>query len=113
MRAFFAICSAFLYALSNVIIKIGLRYAGSLTAVLISLLAGIAVSFFLCALVGNLGQLMNRAVLFFMFAGIVGPFWGRFFLYKGVDRLGISIASPLYETKPFALFLSSCLKSWI
>lgn len=100
MPAFFAICSAFLYALSSVIVRIGLRYAGSLTAVLVSLLAGIAVSFFLCALVGNLEQLMNRAVLFFMVAGIVGPFWGRFFFYKGVERIGISIASPIYETKP-------------
>jgi drug/metabolite transporter (DMT)-like permease len=100
MAALFAICSAFLYGLSIVITRIALRYANILSAVLISLLSCVVSSLILCLFFTSPSQFLNTAVLFFLAAGIIGPFFGRFFLYQGIDRVGTSIASPLYETKP-------------
>jgi transporter family protein len=100
MAAVFAITSAFLYGLSNVITRVGLRYANILSAVFVSLLSCVLSSLILCIFATSLNQFLNRAVFFFLAAGIIGPFFGRFFLYEGIDRVGTSIASPLYETKP-------------
>jgi len=48
MSAFYAIASAFLYALANVITRLGLRYASTSSAVLISLLFCFASVFIYC-----------------------------------------------------------------
>lgn len=109
MAAIFAITSAFLYGLSNVITRIGLQYANILSAVLITLLSCVISSLVLCFFFTSLNQFLNKAVLFFLAAGIIGPFWGRFFLYQGIDRVGTSIASPLSETKPLFSAIAAVL----
>jgi uncharacterized membrane protein len=109
MAAIFAITSAFLYGLSNVITRIGLQYANILSAVLITLLSCVISSLILCFFFTSLNQFLNKAVLFFLAAGIIGPFWGRFFLYQGIDRVGTSIASPLSETKPLFSAIAAVL----
>jgi uncharacterized membrane protein len=109
MAAIFAITSAFLYGVSHVITRIGLRHANILSAVLISLLACVISSLILCIFSTSLNQFLNRAVLFFLAAGIIGPFFGRFIFYQGIDRVGASIASPLSETKPLFSAIAAVL----
>ena len=115
MAAIFAIASAFLYGISNVITRLGLRYANILSGVLISLLSCFVSSLALSLFSTSLNQFIDKAVLFFLAAGICGPFFGRFFLFQGIDRVGPSIAATLYETKALfsvvtaILFLSECV----
>jgi len=107
MAAIFAILSALLYALSNVITKKGFQYAGPVYAALISLLSCFTVSLILSLFVFSPGYFLNAAVLFFLAAGVIGPLLGRFFLFEAIDRVGPSIATTLYESKPmFSVMLA-------
>jgi len=99
MSAFYAIASAFLYALANVITRLGLRYASTSSGVLISLLFGFGSVFIYCLFATSLDQYLNRGVFFFLAAGIIGPFLGRLLLYVGIERVGTAIAATLYEDK--------------
>jgi drug/metabolite transporter (DMT)-like permease len=109
MSAVFAICSAFLYALSNVITKIGLRYVSTSSGVLISLLFCFVSVLVYCLFSTSLDKYLNRGVLFFLAAGIIGPFWGRVLLYIGIKRVGTAIASTLYEDKPLFSIIAAVI----
>jgi len=100
MSAFYAIASAFLYALANVITRFGLRYASTSSGVLMSLLFCFGSVLIYCFFATSLDQYLNRGVFFFLAAGIIGPFFGRLLLYIGIERVGTAIASTLYEDKP-------------
>lgn len=100
MSAFYAIASAFLYALANVITRFGLRYASTSSGVLISLLFCFGSVLTYCLFATSLDQYLNSGVFFFLAAGIIGPFLGRLLLYIGIERVGTAIASTLYEDKP-------------
>lgn len=100
MAAVFAISSAFLYGVSNVITRLGLKYANTMSAVLISLLSCVVCSLILCLSLFSLNQIFSGAIFLFLAAGIAGPFFGRLFLYEGINRVGVSISSTFYETKP-------------
>ena len=105
MSAFYAIASAFLYALANVITRFGLRYASTSSGVIISLLSCFGSVLMYSFFATSLEQYLNRAFFFFLAAGIIGPFFGRLLLYKGIERVGTAIASTLYEDKPlFSVF---------
>lgn len=99
MVATLAFSSAFFYGLSNVLTQIGLRGSNTLSGLLISQLSTLAASLFIFLFVVPIDQFANRAVLYFVAAGVMGPFIARFLLYVGINRVGSSIASPLYETK--------------
>ena len=109
MAAFFAIASAFLYALANVITRIGFRYASSSSGVLISLLFCFGSVLIYCLFATSLDQYLNRGVFFFIAAGIIGPFFGRLLLYIGIERVGTAIASTLYEDKPLFAVLAAVI----
>ncbi|TET44715.1 MAG: DMT family transporter [Dehalococcoidia bacterium] len=100
MVATLAFSSAFFYGLSNVLTQVGLRGSNTLSGLLISQLSTLAASLFIFLFVIPIDQFANRAVLYFVAAGVMGPFIARFLLYVGINRVGSSIASPLYETKP-------------
>jgi len=107
MAAVFAILSALLYALSNVITKKGLRHASPFAAAVISLLTCFAASLILSLFVFSPGNFFRPAVWFFLAAGVLGPLLGRFFLFHAIDRVGPSIASTLFESKPlFSVLLA-------
>ena len=109
MSAFFVIASAFLYALANVITRFGLRYASTSSGVIISLLSCFVSVLIYCFFATSLDQYLNRGVFFFLAAGIIGPFFGRLLLYKGIERVGTAIASTLYEDKPFFAVIAAVI----
>jgi drug/metabolite transporter (DMT)-like permease len=109
MSAFFAIASAFLYALANVITRFGLRYASTSSGVLISLLFCFGSVLIYCLFATSLDQYLNRGVLFFLVAGIIGPFFGRLLLYIGIERVGTAISATLYEDKPFFAVIAAVI----
>jgi len=100
MSAFFAITSAFLYGLTNVMAKTGMRASNTSAAVFISLLVSFFSVLIFSLFYTSFNQYLTKAAFFFLTAGIIGPFIGRILLFKGIDRVGAAISSTLYEDKP-------------
>ena len=105
--ALFAVCSAFLYAMTQVITRVGLKHAETFTAVWVSLLSCMVCSLVLGFFYLDASQLFSIGTLLFLLAGIVGPLVGRMFLYEGIKRTGVSIASALYQVQPLYAALSA------
>ena len=99
MSAALAIFSAFLYAVSMVFARVGLKSGNSFAGGVISMgfsFAGSLIIFFYIPI----ERFAGWAVLFFMLAGLSGPCLGRFMLFVGINRVGSSVASTIYAVKP-------------
>jgi DME family drug/metabolite transporter len=102
MVALLAIGNSFFFALSFVIVRIEMRRVNPLSALMIIQLWCLVGSSLISLVSVPLNQFVNRAILYFIAAGVIAPFVGRFLLYVGINRVGVSIASPLAQMK--ALF---------
>jgi len=100
MVVLFAIGAAFFYGFSDFLIRVGLRHSNARTAVLFSTVAGLAAPLVISVFTVPLHLFVSRAVIFFILAGIIGPFIARYLLYVGIERVGVSIASPLANMRP-------------
>ena len=100
MVALLAIGSAFFMALQSVVFRVGLKYSNPLSAFLIVQIACLVASLGICVFAVPLNQFANRAVLYFIAAGAMGPYIARFLLLEGIDRVGSAISSSLSQTKP-------------
>ena len=109
MVVFLAISSGFFYGVSNLLTRIGLRYSNPLSAVLINQVSGLVACLFIYCFALSLDPFDSKAILYFIAAGIMGPFIARFFLYIGIDKVGTSIASALYQTKPLFSALTAVM----
>ncbi|MDB4443848.1 DMT family transporter [bacterium] len=99
MSAAFALLSAFLYAVSMVFARVGLKSGSSFAGGVISMgfsFAGSLIIFFYVPI----HHFASWAILYFMLAGISGPCIGRFLLFIGINRVGSSVASTIYAVKP-------------
>ena len=99
MIAVLAISAAFFYGLSMVLVRVGLSSSNTLTGILISLVSPLVVLVGICLFTVSLDQFATGAVLFFILAGISGPFIARVLFFAGINRVGSAIASSLYGTK--------------
>jgi uncharacterized membrane protein len=109
MAELLAICASFFWGFSYIISRVGLRHSNVLSGVFITSLSGICYSLVMSLLCIDLAVFANRAVLYFIAAGVIGPFFGRMFLYMGLDRVGASIGSPLAEIKPLYAAIGAVL----
>ncbi len=100
MVVFFSIVSAFFYGVSDFIIRLGLRHSNARSAVLFSTASGLLAPFIIALFTVRLGQFASWALVYFILAGIIGSFIGRYLLYVGIEKLGVSIASPLANIRP-------------
>jgi len=102
MVALLAIGNSFFFALSFVIVRVEMRRVNPLSALMIIQLWCLVGSSLISLVSVPLSHFANRAILYFIAAGVIGPLVGRFLLYVGINRVGVSIASPLAQMK--ALF---------
>jgi drug/metabolite transporter, DME family len=109
MSAFFAIASAFLYALTNVLVKRGLSQTDPSSATIISLLGSFFSAFIFFLFYASIDNLFTRAFYFFLAAGIIGPFFGRLLLFKGIDRVGAAISTTLFADRTLFAVLGAML----
>ncbi|MEW6671874.1 MAG: DMT family transporter [Thermodesulfobacteriota bacterium] len=100
MAAVYAILSAFLYAVANVYTKKGFAHTNILSAFIISIISCFISSLAICLFLFSFERYFDRAVWFFIAAGLVGPFLGRALLYEAIDRVGASVACTVFEAKP-------------
>lgn len=101
MTVLFAILSALLYAVANVYTKKGFEHTNTISAFIISIISCFVTSIVICVFLFSMDQFVNRAIWFFLAAGIIGPFLGRILLYEAIDRVGTSVACSIFEAKPF------------
>lgn len=99
MVVLFAVSSAFFNSLAIFFTRIGLRHYSPFTAFVISLVSLLVVSVTLVLFTVPFDWFTNPAVLYFIAAGVIGPFLGRMLFYTGIGRVGAAIASPLHSTK--------------
>jgi uncharacterized membrane protein len=104
-----AIGSAFFYGLGIIFARIGLREANMISGLLITLIFLFMVSSGLALVTVPLHLFTSPALLYFMLAGILGTCFGQLLLFVGINRVGSSIAAPLYDTKPLFSALTAVL----
>ncbi|MBI2369625.1 MAG: DMT family transporter [Deltaproteobacteria bacterium] len=95
-----ALLSALTYAVSDVLVRYGIRGSTPWTAVLISIAINVLALGTATLLAHPLGLLQHWAILFFVSAGLFTPGGARILFYTGIARVGVAIASPLRESTP-------------
>ena len=95
--AIFAVLAGLFFALSSIYTRWGLERASSGSAVLITALANVLLFWPLFLILAPFSSISSWAVLGFIGAGASGPFLGRLLLFHGMARVGVSVATPLYN----------------
>ena len=100
MSAALAIISALSYGIGIVLARVALKDTDTFSSALISMLFSFIVSLFIFIFFVPIRHFVSWALIYFVIAGLSGPCIGRFLLFIGINRVGSSIASTLYSTKP-------------
>jgi len=99
--------SAFFSSSSNILIKKGLRNSTAFSATAVSLTIGTIFLWLVSIIAVPFNVFVNKGIIFFIIAGLFAPSLGRFFLYTGIERLGVSITSLVNTTSVlFSYFLA-------
>jgi uncharacterized membrane protein len=104
-----ALLSAFLYGVSMVLAKVGLKTMDTFFGALISMGFSFIGSLLLFIFFVPVSSFAGWGLLFFIIAGLSGPCLGRFFLFIGINRVGSSTASSIYAIKPLFSALAAIL----
>ena len=104
-----AVISAMMYALSSVLIKLGLNFSNSHSGVLISIITNVISLWVVAIFFLPLALLFSPYILIFVAAGILAPGIARMLRYVSLERIGVSRTAPLTATSPvyaslFAVF---------
>jgi uncharacterized membrane protein len=99
MAIILAVSSAFFNATSSIISRVGLRHYDPFSGFVINLMVMVAGSIAISLFTIPLDQFVNRAALYFIITGIMGPLLARFLLFSGIHRVGASIAIPIHSTR--------------
>lgn len=95
-----AVISAVMHAVNNILIKKGLAYSDSQTAVISTLGINSLLMCIVALLYSPIKELWQPAVLIFVLVGTFHPGLTRFLTVKGVERIGVALAIPLRSTTP-------------
>jgi drug/metabolite transporter (DMT)-like permease len=114
-----ALISVLFFGVGPVILSLGFKKSSADLAVFTTMVVGLPMLILLSPLFGglHLAKLTPITVVFFAAGGMLGPLFGRTFLYNGIDRLGSSRAFTIKNIAPLvtgvaALLLLSELISW-
>ena len=112
MAILIALCAAFCWGSSAILVRTGLRYVSSTaTGTLISLTSGMIFSWALVLLFERDAMLHVplESVTLFALVGILNFPMGRFFNYMSMSRLGVSRSTPILASAPFFAMLIAVL----
>ena len=116
----FALGAAISWALSAVLVRLGLRYMPATLGTFLSLLSGVVLMAGVVALFqrDQLGDVTLVAVGIFAAVGIFNFILGRYFNFLSISHLGVARATPITASTPLfaavlaVLFLGESL-SWL
>lgn len=102
-----ALLSAFFFGMSSIVISRGLLGMDYFTGLLVNLATNALFLWLFLGLFVGVSDLRDPANLIFVATGLLVPGLSRFFLFKGMERLGVSVSSSLVNSSPlFAIFLA-------
>jgi uncharacterized membrane protein len=102
---FLSLAAAFFFGFDPFFVKKGLvENPNPIAATIISLTVN--VSFFLTlSLITSQFIFIGSGILYFILAGLFAPGMARIFSYKGIDKLGASVSTPLQSTETLFSFI--------
>jgi drug/metabolite transporter (DMT)-like permease len=100
LPALLAMISAVMHAANNILIKKGLAYSDSQTAVIFTVGMNALLLSLGALLFTPIKELWQPAALTFVAIGIFHPGLTRFLTVKGIERIGVALAVPLRSTTP-------------
>ena len=109
MAPAFALISAFLYSVSMVTARIGLKNMDTFSGAFISMGFSSIGSLILFIFFVPISRFTGWGLLYFIIADLSGPCIGRLLLFVGINRLGSSTASTLYSIKPLFSAIAAVL----
>jgi uncharacterized membrane protein len=100
-EVFLGLFAALLYAGHSFFVKFGLRDTDPTSAALVSTVVNCVVLWGLVFLLVPLRAVGGGAWTTLLLAGLIAPGLARIFLYTGIEKVGVSITSPIRSTFPF------------
>ena len=97
----FSLLSAFFFAAHYVAVKFGMKASNPMTATLISSSANVLFLWVITFLFFPFDFFFNKGMIYLAVAGLLAPSLARIFMYTGIERVGVSITSPIKETGQF------------
>lgn len=105
-----AIIGAVLFAVGHILVKKALSHSNPFTGTLITILSSTIMLWSIAIVLLPLHLFLSRYIFIFAIAGIFAPICGRFLVYTGISRLGISRSTPISNASPlFSSFLAIIL----
>jgi drug/metabolite transporter, DME family len=104
-----ALLSAFLYGVSMVMARIGLKNMDTFSGAFISMGSSFIGSLILFIFFVPINRFTGWGLVYFIIAGLAGPCIGRLLLFIGINRMGSSTASTLYSIKPLFSAIAAVL----
>lgn len=93
--------AAFFFACHGVLVKVGLKGSDPLSGALVSSSINAIFLWTLTILFVPLQALIHKGMIYLIIAGLLAPCLARVFMYTGIEKVGVSIASPIRSTFPF------------
>ena len=101
MAILLSLLSAFFFACHSAMVKGGMKNSNPTTATLVATAANAAVLWVISILFVPFSVFMEKGVISLIIAGLLAPCLARYFLYNGIEKVGVSITSPIKETMQF------------
>lgn len=98
---FLSLLAALLFGCHAFFVKLGLTDSDPMSATLVSTSINCLFLLLLTFLFVPFSNLKSNGLIYLIIAGFIAPCLARIFLYTGIDKMGVSIASPIRSTYPF------------
>jgi DME family drug/metabolite transporter len=108
-EVFLGLFAAFLYAGHSFFVKFGLQDSDPTSAALVSTFVNCLVLWCLVLILVPLQAVGRGAWTPLLLAGLIAPGLARIFLYTGIEKVGVSITSPVRSTFPFFSILPAVI----
>jgi len=97
----FGLAAAFFFAAHYVVVKFGMRTSNPMSATLISSVVNALFLWLVSVLFLPFDFFLNKGMIYLAIAGLLAPCLARVFMYTGIEKVGVSITSPIKETAQF------------
>ncbi len=101
LAVFFSLCCAVTFGAFSVIARKALPYATAYANSVIALAVGLVLIGGASIFVSPWSRLGGEAALWFLAAGLISPVISRYFLYRGIQHVGVGRTMPLVALTPF------------
>lgn len=109
LAIFLGLLSSFFFSVANVVVNRGLSGMDYFSGVMLNLVVNALLLWISLGFFPGLSNLWDPANLIFVASGLLVPGFARFFIYKGMERLGASISACLISSAPLFAILFAFL----